>query len=102
MGKETLIAPAGEPISWADQSHLTVLRRRMMASQGVFPARSTLHANEGGEWMLRARYAPSDLPALLWRERWLMLAVFLVIAVVGIAFAFTLKQVYMPPIRACW
>jgi len=65
-----------------------------MASQGVFPARSTLHANEGGEWMLRSRYAPSDLPALLWRERWLMLAVFLAIAVVGVAFAFTLKQVY--------
>ena len=44
--------------------------------------------------MLRSKYAPSDLPALLWRERWLMLAVFLVIAVVGVAFAFTLKQVY--------
>jgi len=66
-----------------------------MASQGVFPARSAPHRYEGGgDWSLRSKYAPSDLPALLWRERWLMLAVFLAIAVIGVAFAFTLKEVY--------
>ena len=66
-----------------------------MASQGVFPGRSAPRAYDaGGDWSVRPKYAPSDLPALLWRERWLMLAVFLVIAVVGVAFAFTLKDVY--------
>jgi uncharacterized protein involved in exopolysaccharide biosynthesis len=34
------------------------------------------------------------LPTLLWRERWLMLAVFLGIAVVGVVFAMTLKTSY--------
>ena len=66
-----------------------------MASQGVFPARSAPRPSEGGgDWPLRSKYAAGDVPILLWRERWLMLAVFLVIAVVGVAFAFTLKQVY--------
>lgn len=66
-----------------------------MASQGVFPARSAPRPGEGGgDWTMRSRYAPSDVPTLLWRERWLMLAVFLVIAVLGCAFAFTLNTVY--------
>ncbi|HEY5107037.1 MAG TPA: lipopolysaccharide biosynthesis protein [Caulobacteraceae bacterium] len=43
---------------------------------------------------MRPRYAPSDLPALLWRERRLMLTVFAVVLVVGIAFAFTFKTLY--------
>ena len=66
-----------------------------MASQGVFPARPALRPSEGGgEWPLHSRYALADVPMLLWRERWLMLAVFLAIAVLGVAFAFTLKTIY--------
>jgi len=66
-----------------------------MASQGVFPARSAPRPSEGGgDWALRSKYAPGDVPTLLWRERWLMLAVFLGIAVLGCAFAFTLKTAY--------
>lgn len=42
----------------------------------------------------RPRYALSDAPALLWRERWLMLAVFLAVAAVGVIFAITLKTLY--------
>src|ERR1700761_3349263 len=72
-----------------------VPERRNMASQGVFPARPALRPFEGGgDWPLHSRYALADVPMLLWRERWLMLAVFLGIAVVGVAFAFTLKTVY--------
>lgn len=46
------------------------------------------------DWASRPRYAPSDFITLLWRERWLMLAVFLAILVLGGAFAFTLKKNY--------
>jgi len=46
------------------------------------------------DWAARARYAPTDFITLLWRERWLMLAVFLVIMVLGVAFATTLKKTY--------
>ena len=66
-----------------------------MASQRVFPARPAPRPSEGGgDWPLRSRYALADIPMLLWRERWLMLAVFLAIAVVGVALAFTLKTIY--------
>ncbi|HZZ90316.1 MAG TPA: Wzz/FepE/Etk N-terminal domain-containing protein [Caulobacteraceae bacterium] len=66
-----------------------------MTSQGVFPARPAPRlAEAGGDWSVRSRYAPSDVPTLLWRERWLMLAVFLAIAVIGVAFAMTLKTAY--------
>ena len=43
---------------------------------------------------MRPLYATADLPAVLWRERWLMLAVFTVIAVVGVLFALSLKTAY--------
>ncbi len=46
------------------------------------------------DWTGRARYAPSDFVTLLWRERGLMLAVFLLILVLGLGFAFTLKKAY--------
>src|SRR5471032_1661920 len=66
-----------------------------MASQGVFPARSAPRPGEGGgDWALRSKYAAGDVPMLLWRERWLMLAVFLGIAILGCAFALTLKTAY--------
>ncbi|MFN3514698.1 MAG: GumC family protein [Phenylobacterium sp.] len=45
-------------------------------------------------WSARPRYAWTDFPTLLWRERWLMLAVFLVLFGLGIAFAFTLKTTF--------
>lgn len=43
------------------------------------------------EWASRPRYALSDVPTLLWRERWLMAAVFVGIFAVGGGFALTLK-----------
>jgi uncharacterized protein involved in exopolysaccharide biosynthesis len=43
---------------------------------------------------VRPLYAPADLPGLLWRERLLMLVVFVVVAVGGVIFAFTLKTAY--------
>jgi len=51
-----------------------------------------LPANAG--WASRPRYAPSDFITLLWRERWLMLGVFLVILALGVVFAMTLKKAY--------
>lgn len=42
----------------------------------------------------RPRYAPTDFVTLLWRERFLMLGVFLVIVAVGFAFSTTLKKNY--------
>jgi uncharacterized protein involved in exopolysaccharide biosynthesis len=46
------------------------------------------------DWAARARYAPTDFVTLLWRERWLMLGVFLAILLLGLAFATTLKKTY--------
>jgi uncharacterized protein involved in exopolysaccharide biosynthesis len=53
------------------------------------PAPST-----GGGWAARTKYAPQDFVTLLWRERWLMLAVFATIFVLGVGFAATLKTSY--------
>jgi uncharacterized protein involved in exopolysaccharide biosynthesis len=46
------------------------------------------------DWAVRARYAPTDFVTLLWRERFLMLGVFVVIVLLGLAFATTLKKTY--------
>ncbi len=46
------------------------------------------------DWAGRPRYAPSDFVTLLWREKWLMVAIFLVIFVVGAGFSMTLKKSY--------
>ena len=48
----------------------------------------------GGGWSTRPRYAPVDFATLLWRERGLMTAVFLVIFLVGLAFALTFRPIY--------
>lgn len=48
----------------------------------------------GGYGGARARLGPGDLIQLLLREIWLMAAVFSVIAMLGIAFAFTLQREY--------
>ncbi|HYE45950.1 MAG TPA: GumC family protein [Caulobacter sp.] len=46
------------------------------------------------DWVGRPRYAPSDFVTLLWREKGLMLGVFLLIFLIGLGFAFTLKKSY--------
>jgi len=46
------------------------------------------------DWAARPRYAPSDFIVLLWRERWLMLGIFLLILMIGVGFALTLKKTY--------
>jgi uncharacterized protein involved in exopolysaccharide biosynthesis len=46
------------------------------------------------DWAARPRYAPSDFVTLLWRELGLMIAIFLVIFLIGLGFAFTLKKTY--------
>lgn len=48
----------------------------------------------GREWASRTRYAPADFATLLWNERKLMAAVFLVIAVLGVGFAAAMKPKY--------
>ncbi|MFI4935246.1 MAG: GumC family protein [Caulobacterales bacterium] len=68
-----------------------------MASQGVFPARPAFRAGDTrrpGERSSRPRYALSDIPALLWRERWVMAGVFAAIAVLGLVVAFSLQTLY--------
>ena len=68
-----------------------------MTSQGVFPARPAwrrAEPPEADEPSPRTRYAAGDMPALLWRERWLMLAMFIGLAALAVAFALTLKTVY--------
>src|SRR5271156_5534061 len=45
--------------------------------------------------LVRPRYAPADFVALLWRERMLMLSVFLVIMALGLAAALMLKTTYL-------
>ncbi len=46
------------------------------------------------DWATRARYAPTDFVTLLWRERFLMLGVFLVILALGVGFSMTQKKSY--------
>ncbi|PTS86180.1 MULTISPECIES: GumC family protein [unclassified Caulobacter] len=46
------------------------------------------------DWATRPHYAPTDFVTLLWRERYLMLVVFLVILALGVAFSVTLKKSY--------
>jgi len=68
-----------------------------MTSQGVFPARPAWRRPEppeADEPSPRARLGAGDVPVLLWRERWLMLAVFIGLAALAVAFALTLKTVY--------
>ena len=48
----------------------------------------------GGGWASRPRYGPTDYVTLLWRDRWLMLGVFLAIFVVGLGAAVTMKTKY--------
>ncbi len=68
-----------------------------MATQSAWttvPHAPSGRATAATVWASRPRYAPSDFITLLWRERWLMLAIFLVIFIGGAGFAFTLKKSY--------
>ncbi|HZL00252.1 MAG TPA: Wzz/FepE/Etk N-terminal domain-containing protein [Caulobacteraceae bacterium] len=64
-----------------------------MTSQGAWAA-STSPPPEESEWVARPRLAPSDFPTLLWRERTLMVGVFLVIFLIGAGVAMSLKKLY--------
>ncbi|MDP2213609.1 GumC family protein [Phenylobacterium sp.] len=64
-----------------------------MAATSAWTVR-THEAAPRSEWVARPRYAPSDFITLLWRERFLMLAVFAILFVIGAAFALTLKTTY--------
>ena len=64
--------------AWAPESHGTAQASR----RGGGPARA------------RPLYAPSDFVTLLWRERVLMLVVFILFVLLGLAFALSLKTVY--------
>lgn len=47
-----------------------------------------------GGWAERPRYAPVDFVSLLWRERWLMIGVFVVLFAIGFGAALTMKTSY--------
>jgi uncharacterized protein involved in exopolysaccharide biosynthesis len=64
-----------------------------MAAPGVWTTRPSEHAART-DWAGRPRYAVSDMPVLIWRERFLMLGVFLAILLLGVCVAFTLKTSY--------
>ncbi len=64
-----------------------------MVAQGGWAAR-TQDAGPSSLWTARPRYALSDFPTLLWRERYLMLAIFLAIFVLGVLAALTMKTTY--------
>jgi uncharacterized protein involved in exopolysaccharide biosynthesis len=65
-----------------------------MSSPSAWSTRPSSPTFGGGDWSGRPRYAPADFATLLWRERGLMLMVFLGVLVLGLAFAVTLKTNY--------
>lgn len=60
---------------------------------GVYSIRPQ-EAGARSDWVARPRYALSDFVTLLWRERFVMIAVFLLILAGGIGFAFTMQKTY--------
>jgi uncharacterized protein involved in exopolysaccharide biosynthesis len=64
-----------------------------MAAQGAWTAR-TRDTSPRPEWAARPRYAVSDFPILLWRERYLMIGIFLVIFVLGVIAALGMKTTF--------
>ena len=64
-----------------------------MNYSGAWTAQTAAYA-PAGEWAARPRYTPADFVTLLWRERYLMAGVFLVLFLLGLAAAFTLKTEY--------
>ena len=51
-------------------------------------------STSGGEWAARPRYTAADVVTLLWRDRMVMLGVFLALFVVGLAAALLMKTQY--------
>ena len=60
---------------------------------GVWSMRAG-QGTQGSDWASRPRYALSDFATLLWRERWVMIAIFLLIVAVGLGVALNLKKTY--------
>ncbi len=52
------------------------------------------YSGSGGEWASRPRYTPADFITLMWRDRYLMLSVFLALFAVGVVAALLLKTQY--------
>ena len=63
-----------------------------MAAQGAWA--DTQDTRPPPKRAVRRRFALSDLPILLWRERGLILAVFLAVLALGLAAAFAMKTSY--------
>lgn len=63
-----------------------------MAAQGAWA--DTQETRPSSKRAVRRRFALSDLPILLWRERGLILAVFLAVLALGLAAAFAMKTSY--------
>ena len=63
-----------------------------MAAQGAWA--DTQDTRPPSKRAVRRRFALSDLPILLWRERGLILAVFLAVLALGLAAAFAMKTSY--------
>ncbi len=66
------------------------------AKQGPKP--SALSGAQLSDWSLRPRYTAADMAQLLWRERWLVLGVFLALFALGVALAWRMDKTY--PARA--
>lgn len=64
-----------------------------MAAPGAWTIRPHDQATRT-DWAGRPHYAVSDFATLLWRERYLMVAVFSILFVLGAAAAFTMKTTY--------
>jgi uncharacterized protein involved in exopolysaccharide biosynthesis len=88
MGNDALIA-AGE-----GHAQLSKYRNGMPVSAWIEDREASAPPWRGGEAPTRPNFAPADVVLLLWRERLVMLSVFMVIAALGIAVALTLKTVY--------
>lgn len=65
-----------------------------MTYQGAWTGRPDAPALQPRDWTTRPRYAPEDFVTLLWRERKLMLLVFLVIFLAGLGGVLLLKTTY--------
>jgi uncharacterized protein involved in exopolysaccharide biosynthesis len=67
-----------------------------MTYQSTWNGTAEPHAYEApARWRARPRYAPVDFLTLLWRERLLMIAVFLVLFALGGGAAFLMKKEYV-------
>jgi uncharacterized protein involved in exopolysaccharide biosynthesis len=62
------------------------------AKQG--PKASALSGAQLSDWSLRPRYTAADFTQLLWRERWLVLGVFLALFALGAGLAWRMDKTY--------